>query len=184
MSIVTVIVAATTVLLVIGVWEYQLLRRRLKRFRWRIHVNGTRGKSSVTRLIAAGLRAGGIRTFAKTTGTLPRLILPNGTEVAVPRPYGANIIEQRSVVRFAARHRADALVIECMALQPELQWLAEARLTHATHGVITNARPDHLDVMGPSEADVARALAGMMPYRGYFLYHRASPAGNISERGS
>jgi hypothetical protein len=33
-----------------------------------------RGKSSVTRLIAGGLRAGGRRTLAKTTGTSARLI--------------------------------------------------------------------------------------------------------------
>jgi hypothetical protein len=33
----------------------------------RIHVNGIRGKSSVTRLIAAALREAGIRTVAKTT---------------------------------------------------------------------------------------------------------------------
>lgn len=31
----------------------------------RIHVNGTRGKSSVARLIAAGVRAGGYTTVAK-----------------------------------------------------------------------------------------------------------------------
>jgi poly-gamma-glutamate synthase PgsB/CapB len=32
--------------------------------------------------------------------------------------------------------------------------------------VITNARADHLDVMGPDETDVAKALAGMIPVRG------------------
>ena len=37
-------------------------------------MNGTRGKSSVTRLVAAGLREGGLKTFAKTTGTAPRVI--------------------------------------------------------------------------------------------------------------
>ncbi|MEO9595730.1 MAG: poly-gamma-glutamate synthase PgsB, partial [Rhodopirellula bahusiensis] len=37
-------------------------RRQLLKIPFRIHVNGTRGKSSVTRLIAAGLRSGGIRT--------------------------------------------------------------------------------------------------------------------------
>ena len=44
-------------------------RLYLKRITIRIHVNGTRGKSSVTRLIAAGLREGDITTCAKTTGT-------------------------------------------------------------------------------------------------------------------
>jgi poly-gamma-glutamate synthase PgsB/CapB len=49
-------------------------------------------------------------------------------------------------------------------LIPFLQWLCEGRLVRATHAVITNARADHLDVMGPDEVDVARALAGMTPY--------------------
>jgi poly-gamma-glutamate synthase PgsB/CapB len=56
-----------------------------------------------------------------------------------------------------------------MALTPELQSLCEFRLIDATHAVITNARPDHLDVMGPHAGDVARALAGMTP-RGTKLY--------------
>ena len=39
-----------------------------------VHVNGTRGKSTVCRLIEAGLRAGGLRVFCKTTGTDPMTI--------------------------------------------------------------------------------------------------------------
>ncbi|TFH29311.1 MAG: poly-gamma-glutamate synthase PgsB, partial [Myxococcales bacterium] len=63
-----------------GALELILHRRRLKKIPIRIHVNGTRGKTSVTRLIAAGLREAGIRCVAKTTGTVPRFILPNGRE--------------------------------------------------------------------------------------------------------
>ncbi len=70
----------------LGYLESWAHRRALNRIPIRIHVNGTRGKSSVTRLIAAGLRAGGIRTCAKTTGTLPRMIMPDGTEYPVFRP--------------------------------------------------------------------------------------------------
>ncbi len=138
-------------------------RRNLGRIPIRIHVNGTRGKSGVTRLIAAGLREGGIRTCAKTTGTLARMILPDGSEYPVFRPSRPNVIEQVGIIRTAAAHRAEAIVVECMALQPALQSLCELRLVKATHGVITNARPDHLDVMGPTARDVARALAGTVP---------------------
>jgi poly-gamma-glutamate synthase PgsB/CapB len=53
-----------------------------------------------------------------------------------------------------------------MALIPYLQWLSEWRFVRATHGVITNAREDHLDVMGPGKRDVAKALAGMTPVGG------------------
>ncbi|MDE4990509.1 poly-gamma-glutamate synthase PgsB, partial [Francisella tularensis subsp. holarctica] len=54
-------------------------------------------------------------------------------------------------------------VIECMALQPLLQSLCELKLIKETHGVLTNARPDHLDVMGPTERYVAKALAATIP---------------------
>lgn len=150
-------------LLALGVVQQWIHRRNLRRLPIRIHVNGTRGKSSVTRLIAAGLRAGGIVTCGKTTGTLPRMILPDGTEYPVFRPSRPNVIEQLRIVRTALAYGARALVVECMAVQPYLQTLSERKLIRATHGVITNARADHLDVMGPTEADVALALAGTTP---------------------
>ena len=150
----------------LGVAENYLHRRRLNRIPIRIHVNGTRGKSSVARLIAAALRESGCVTCAKTTGTLPRMILPDGSELPVFRPSSANVIEQIRIVSMAVECAAEALVIECMALQPRLQWLMESKFVRATHGVITNAREDHLEVMGPQERDVALALAGMTPRQG------------------
>ena len=45
--------------------ERMLHMRRLRRIPIRIHVNGTRGKSSVTRLVAAALQKNGIPTLAK-----------------------------------------------------------------------------------------------------------------------
>jgi len=53
-----------------------------------------------------------------------------------------------------------------MAVQPKYQSFTELKLVKATHGVITNARADHLDVMGPSEQDVALALLGSTPLQG------------------
>ncbi len=160
---VLILLSIVIVLALAGMIEALAHRRNLSSLRFRVHVNGTRGKSSVTRLIAGGLRAGGIATCAKTTGTLARMILPDGSEYPVFRPGGANVIEQCRIVATAAAWHARALVIECMAVQPHLQWLSESRLVKATHGVITNARADHLDVMGPGEHDVALALAGTTP---------------------
>jgi poly-gamma-glutamate synthase PgsB/CapB len=152
-----------------GVLEYRLHLRNLRSVPVRVHVNGTRGKSSVTRLIAAGLRAGGLRTVAKTTGSAARYIAPDGSEEPVVRPGPANIREQLSVVSRARRDRAQALVIECMALRPELQRISERTLIQSTVGVITNVRPDHLDIMGPTVDDVAVALSGSTP-RGAALF--------------
>jgi poly-gamma-glutamate synthase PgsB/CapB len=166
MTGVHVLLLITLALIVAGAVELGTHRRNLKRISIRIHVNGTRGKSSVTRLIAAALRQAGKVTCAKTTGTLARMILPDGREVPIFRPAGPNIIEQKRIVATAAAYGAEALVVECMALQPELQALSEMKLLNATHGVITNARPDHLEAMGPTDAHVARALSGMVPVKG------------------
>jgi gamma-polyglutamate synthase len=152
-------------LILAGAGEAYLHKRNLSRIPIRIHVNGTRGKSSVVRLIAGGLRESGIVTCAKTTGTLARMILPDASEYPIFRPAGANVIEQVRIISVAAGYGAEAVVVECMALQPQFQWLSESRFLKATHGVITNARADHLDVMGPEEKDVALALAGSTPVK-------------------
>ncbi|HAI87983.1 MAG TPA: poly-gamma-glutamate synthase PgsB, partial [Firmicutes bacterium] len=94
-----------------GVVENFLHQRCLRQIPVRVHVNGTRGKSTTTRLIAASLRAGGLRVIAKTTGTAARFIMEDGSELPVARSGGrANISEQMRVVRLAARHRVDAVV--------------------------------------------------------------------------
>ena len=150
-----------------GVIELRRHERNLARIPVRVHVNGTRGKSSVTRLIAGGLRAGGRRTFAKTTGTMARMIRPDGREVDVYRVGSPNIIEQTRIVQRALEAGADTLVIECMAVSPELQPVAELRLVQSTVGVITNVRADHLDVMGPTVDDAAEVLAQTLPVGGH-----------------
>ncbi|HPF34479.1 poly-gamma-glutamate synthase PgsB [bacterium] len=152
-----------------GVWEtvrHRVVRRRIP---VRVHVNGSRGKSSVTRLIAAGLQAGGVRTCAKTTGSAAMFLHVDGSESPIRRQGPPNIREQLRVFRQAAQERAEAIVIECMAVRPDLQRVCEHSIVGATHGVITNVRPDHLEVMGPSMEDVATSLAGTVP-RGTALF--------------
>jgi poly-gamma-glutamate synthase PgsB/CapB len=180
-------VAAGT-LLGLGALETAIHRRNLTSIPTRVHVAGTRGKSSVTRLIAGGLRASGIATAAKTTGTLARMLFPDGREVPVHRPRGPTITEQARIVAAARDAGAKALILECMALQPELHWVSESKLVRATHAVITNARADHLDVMGPTSADVARCLAGMIPVGGTLVTaerrHLPILAGACADRGT
>jgi poly-gamma-glutamate synthase PgsB/CapB len=133
----------------------------------RVLVNGIRGKSSITRLVAGALRGGGLRVVAKTTGTAARFIGPEGTDEPIERPYElANVIEQVHVVRRAAAERPDVLVIECMAVQPALQEVNQGRLIRSTVGVLSNVREDHLEEMGPTLDDVARSLSRSMPVGG------------------
>ncbi len=150
----------------------------------RVHVNGTRGKSTVTRLIAGALRAAGIPTMAKTTGTVPRLILPDGTEREIRRRAPASIREQLWLLRVAARHGARALVVECMAIDPALQRVSEHDMVGASIGVITNARSDHAEVMGTSREHVARALASTVPGDGLLVLGDPASSGPILERAA
>ncbi|MBT3589619.1 MAG: poly-gamma-glutamate synthase PgsB [Candidatus Marinimicrobia bacterium] len=152
-----------------GVLEFQLHQRVLATIPLRIHVNGTRGKSSVTRLIAAGLRAGGLRTFAKTTGTAPRVIDMEGKDRIIHRLRLPSIGEQVRLMSFFSKEKPDAMVMECMAVQPQYQWIAEHQMIQSQIGVITNTRPDHLEEMGPTEKDVALSLCNTIPENGSLI---------------
>jgi len=153
-------------LLSFGIYEFQKCKISRKKIPLIIHINGTRGKSSVTRLIAAGLRAGGKKTIAKTTGSAPALIFEDGSETPIIRHHGANIKEQIKIIKFAAKRDIDILVLECMAVSPEYQWVTEHEIVQSNIGVITNSRLDHLDVMGPGLKNVTRSLCNTIPKRG------------------
>lgn len=162
----TILIIATLLLILHWVLEYRRHSRNVAAIPIRIHVNGTRGKSSVTRLIAAGLRAGGKRTIAKITGTLPRVVLQDGREAAIIRLQGANIIEQKYIFRSAVAMKPEAIVVECMAVNPVFQWITERKFVKSTISVITNCRPDHLDLMGSTVQSVTMSLANTIPVGG------------------
>jgi gamma-polyglutamate synthase len=153
-------------LIIFGTYEFQKCKISRKKIPMIIHINGTRGKSSVTRLIAAGLRAGGKKTIAKTTGSAPALIYEDGSEIPIIRHHGANIKEQIKVMKFAAKRNIDILVLECMAVTPEYQWVTEHEIVQSNIGIITNSRLDHLDVMGPGLKNVTRSLCNTIPKHG------------------
>lgn len=158
-----VLLIFTAALIIAGILENARHLRNLSQISIRIHVNGTRGKSTTTRLIAGGLREAGLKVLAKTTGSAARIILPDGSEIPVKRWGRANIIEQIKIIALARKYGVDAVVIECMAITPEMQWVSEHRLIRSTIGVITNIRQDHSDQMGPTLADVANAVALTIP---------------------
>jgi poly-gamma-glutamate synthase PgsB/CapB len=148
--------------------EYQHHLANVRKIPYRIQVNGTRGKSSVTRLIAAGLRSSGMQVIAKTTGTKPRFIVSDKEEIPIKRLGKPNIGEEKKIIRQAMKYKPQAVVMECMALVPEYQTMEAHQLVKSTHGVITNARADHLDVMGPTVLDVAKALSNTVPRKAKF----------------
>ena len=158
-----------TFLIIAGLLEFRYHQISLSGIPVRIHVNGTRGKSSVTRLIAAGLRAGGKRTFAKTTGTAPRVIDSKGIDRIIHRLRKPSIGEQVRLLKYFSNEKPDVVVMECMAVQPQYQWISEHQMVKSDIGVITNARPDHLDEMGPTEEDVVKSLCNSIPVGGVLV---------------
>ncbi|GAA4753190.1 poly-gamma-glutamate synthase PgsB [Actinomycetospora chibensis] len=163
----TIYAIGCLLLLVAGVNEQRRHLANLHSIPSRIVINGIRGKSSITRLCAGALRGGGQLVVAKTTGTAARFISPDGEDEPIYRKFGlANIVEQIDIVRRAAAYRPDALVIECMAVLPDLQEVNERKLIQSTVCVICNVREDHLTEMGPTLDDVARSLSRSMPIGG------------------
>ena len=161
--------ALALILIISGLLEFRSHQLVLSNIPVRIHVNGTRGKSSVTRLIAAGLRAGGKRTFAKTTGTAPRVIDAEGIDRIIHRLRSPSIGEQVRLLKYFSSEKPDVVVMECMAVQPQYQWISEHQMVKSDIGVITNARPDHLDEMGPTDVDVVRSLCNSVPIDGTLI---------------
>jgi len=162
--------------------EQMLHRRRLQRIPLRIHVNGTRGKTTVVRLTAELLRCAGIRTLAKTTGDHPELILPDGRHRRLQRKGPARIHEQLTFIAEAGRQKAQAVVVECMALDEHLQDVSEHLMMRSTIGVITNVRPDHFEVMGSSLDQVAQSLSRTIPARAVLVTESGPYESMLRER--
>ena len=167
-----ILIVLVILILVFGIIEFQVHSKSLSKIPIRIHVNGSRGKSSVVRLIASGLRAGGLKTLAKTTGTSPRIIDEDGNDKYIHRLRSASIGEQISLIRRFSKSKPDALVIECMAVNPQYQWISEHKIVKSTIGVMTNVRPDHLDEMGYTMNDIAMSLSNSIPKNGKLIVHK------------
>lgn len=147
-----------------------------QKFEHRIHVNGIRGKSSVTRLIAATLREGGIRTAAKTTGTAARVLVNHDYDAVVQRKE-ADIAEQKRLLdiftdesyKMHTGEEYKAVVFECMAINPLYQRYLEDKIMYSTIGVITNVREDHTDLLGETLPEIAKSLSNTVPLNGHLI---------------
>jgi poly-gamma-glutamate synthase PgsB/CapB len=135
----------------------------LKRIPLRICVTGTRGKSSVTRLIASILREAGFSVFAKTTGSKPTFLFPDGKEEVIIRKGIPSIMEQRRMVKIAAKLGVEALVLEMMSINPESMFTESNRLLQPNVMVVTNIRKDHREHWGNSLEHIARCFGASIP---------------------
>lgn len=167
-----VIAILTLCLVALGIVENALHQRALRSIPLRILVNGTRGKTSVTRMTAAVLHAAGIRAYAKTTGSEARRILPDGEAQAYRRERRpVTLMEQLPFARLAAKGGAQALVVEDMALRMENQALMAAKLVRPHYVLVTNAYVDHVEEIGGTEEETVRVLAQSFPEEATVIAH-------------
>lgn len=145
--------------------EYISNKRCLSSFHAVIHVNGIRGKTSTSRYIDAALRKR-YKVFTKTTGTDAMMIHVDGKETPVRRLGPANIHEQLRIIRRAKKEGAEILILECMAVNPALQKIAQEQIVKSNITVITNVRYDHIFEMGESLDEIAESLASTVPENG------------------
>jgi len=142
--------------------EMQWHKSMIQRIPLRISINGTRGKSSTTQYIVAGLRAAGKRPLGKITGTEPLLLKPDGKSERIRRWGKPRIQEQMKVVYRAAQEGVDVLVAECMAVSPEYQ-LIDARIISPQIYVITNILDDHREQYGGKLDLYAESICSAIP---------------------
>ena len=145
--------------------ERSKITKHTKKIPLRICVTGTRGKSSVTRFIAGCLREAGMSVLAKTTGSKPCLIFPDGEEKDIERLGNPSILEGKKVLRLAAKSKFHAVVMEMMSIRTESHYSEAIHMIKPHIMVITNIREDHLTEMGPRKEDIARCFASAIPKR-------------------
>ena len=129
----------------------------------RIAVTGSRGKSSVVRLLHEALSKSGLRTYTRVTGVIPRILTPDG-EHPILRYAPANVDEMKWWLHNLPQD-AQAIVLENSAVAPELQGVCPLWLKPGVT-VLTNIRPDHEAYWGPHESDVLNALSNALPQNG------------------
>ncbi|GEN54639.1 poly-gamma-glutamate synthase PgsB [Halobacillus faecis] len=158
-------------ILMIGLYEWRQHKKNIEALPIRVNINGVRGKSTVTRLTTGIVKEAGYKTIGKTTGTSARMIFWDTPE-ELPikrRPEGPNIREQRMVVKESVDRGAEALVSECMAVNPDYQVTFQEKMLQANIGVIVNVLEDHMDVLGPTLDEVAESFTATIPYNGHLI---------------
>ncbi|CAH9064195.1 hypothetical protein PSECIP111951_03071 [Pseudoalteromonas holothuriae] len=127
---------------------------------------GTRGKSGTERLKSALFSSLALRVITKTTGCEAMMIYTKSSgeqfEIPIYRPFDkASIWEQNDILTFARNVKADIFLWECMGLTPRYVKILR-RWMRDNFATITNAYPDHEDILGPTGLDVAREMSAFI----------------------
>ena len=136
------------ILVVAGIVEYAIIASYRKEIPIRILVNGSRGKTSTSRMVCYSLNGSGITTCGKVTGSEARFLLPNGNEIPTNRNRGINLVrEYKKILQLSLKNHCQAIVCECMAINKENQKVVK-QILKPNFAIITNCWVDHKDAMG------------------------------------
>lgn len=149
----------TAVIILFMILEYFWLSISIRRIPTRILINGTRGKTTTVKILHQLLNQAGWMTFSKTTGDLPQLHYPDGKSKTLHRFGPANIKENIRQFIYTTRYKPQAMILECMALHPELQNILSHKIFRPTHIALTNIKNDHQEVMGVDHTDIVQSMA-------------------------
>lgn len=143
-------------------------KKRINKIPIRININGIRGKSTITRLIYGILREDDYKVVGKTTGTDASMLYWFSEEEhpVIRKPQGPNIGEQKDILSNVIANGGEAIVNECMAVNPDYQIVFQNQLLKANVGVIVNVLEDHMETLGPTLDEVAEAFTATIPYNG------------------
>lgn len=129
-----------------------------KKIPLRIAVTGTRGKSTLVRMLTAVLKAAGHAVAAKTTGSRTQMRLPDSPWQDFPRRGMPSIIEQKRMIRLAALQQSDTLICEIMSIQRENHHIESQKIIRPHLLIITNIGIDHIEAMGHHKKEAASVL--------------------------
>ena len=146
------------------VYERVVLNRLRRSIPMVIAVTGTRGKSSVVRMLASVLREQGRNVLAKTTGSQAQLLLPDGSVQDIPRRGVVSILEQKDILSRGAELHVECLVVEIMSIRPENHLVEAQQILKPDFVVVTNVRRDHVEAMGETETEIAEVLRRDFPH--------------------
>jgi poly-gamma-glutamate synthase PgsB/CapB len=153
-------------LVVYFLWERLLIKKTIKSIPLRICVTGTRGKSSVARLLTALLKEEGFTVLARTTGSKPVITFPDGEEQEILRKGSPSILEGKRILNLGAELNVNALVTELMSIHPECSSVESGQMFSPSILVITNVRLDHLSQMGTTREEIACCFTSAFPENG------------------
>jgi poly-gamma-glutamate synthase PgsB/CapB len=147
-------------------WERLLIKKKIQSLPLRICVTGTRGKSSVARLVTSLLKEADFTVLSRTTGSKPVIIFPDGEELEMRRKGSPSILEGKKILKLGAELNVNALVAELMSIHPECNTVESRQMFNPHILIITNVRLDHLTQMGSTRQEIASSFTSAFPENG------------------